>query len=276
MKLISALLLFSSSVFATTFVEQSFPDSVKDAPNIVRGKVGSSHVNWALGADGVKRLYTFYELSQEEVLKGQISSRSVMLRELGGEKDGVGMQVSGTSSFERGEDVVVMLGPQNRDGSHDVYGMMMGKYNVERGNDGKDYLLGAGLKESLRPELRGHEHELQGKEEGHNDTHPMSRWSLDLLRQLIKAQAQPQVQAQVQVQEQPVAAKPQEMQPVTPEATSTSAADENDETVKMPEAPTLQPQSQVASFASGAKVMLGLAGAVGLLLAIRRTLRRTK
>ena len=175
---------------ATTFNEQPFPETVQDAPNIVRGKVGTSYANWALGSDGAKRIYTFYELSLDEVLKGSISgSGSIMMREMGGEKDGVGMRISGTAHFERGEDVVVFLGAQNPDGSYDVHGMMMGKYQIERGEDGKEYLVGAGISETLRPELRGHENVMEKFNGAPNDNHPRSKWSVDSLRGLIKSQA---------------------------------------------------------------------------------------
>ncbi len=160
----------------TTFVEKPFEDSVKDAPIIARGIVGSRNVNWANSEDGTRRIYTFFEFQVIEVLKGELISRSIQMRELGGEKDGVGMRVAGTAGFEAGEDVVVFLGQKNSDSSHDVWGMMMGKFNIQKNNDGNEYLSGAGVvpKQHI---------------EGHSDTPSVNKWTVELLRQLIQKQA---------------------------------------------------------------------------------------
>jgi hypothetical protein len=176
---------------ATTFFPQPFPEKVSEAPVIVRGKIGMSYANWAMGPDGTRRIYTFYEVAVDEALKGHAGSGgpTIVIRELGGEKDGVGMRIAGTAQFDRNEDVVIMLGEQNQDGSHDVWGMMMGKYDIERGDDGKEYLKGAGVNEVLRPELRGHE-DLMGHREGQHGPDSESKWSIDALRQLIRDQEQ--------------------------------------------------------------------------------------
>jgi hypothetical protein len=185
------LALFPLQSLATTFLERPFPTTVQEAPVIVRGKVGTSYTNWAELPDGSKRIHTFTELQLDDILKGTITGRTLIMRELGGEKDGVGMQVSGTAQFDRGEDVVVFLGLKNPDGSHDVHGMMMGKYNVERDEQGKEYLVGAGLSSLTQPGLRGHEHLVEPDgEEGQRDTRPDSKWTIEALRQLIRDQAQ--------------------------------------------------------------------------------------
>jgi hypothetical protein len=111
--MLRALSLLTLLVFqpagATTFMERSFPDAVKDAPVVVRGRVGTSYANWVTGPDGTRRIFTFIELTVDEVLKGPSAAgkRSLTMRELGGEKDGVGMQVAGTAHFNQGEDTVV-------------------------------------------------------------------------------------------------------------------------------------------------------------------------
>src|SRR4051794_28005467 len=73
--------------YATSFYERPFPDTVQDAPVIVRGKIGANHADWAAGPDGSRRIYTFYELRVDEVMKGTPSSpRNISIREMGGEK----------------------------------------------------------------------------------------------------------------------------------------------------------------------------------------------
>ena len=80
-----------------------------------------------------------------EVFKGAAQGPKLTIRELGGEKDGIGMQIAGAAQFSRGEDVVVTLGPRNADGTYDVRGLMMAKYSLEKDEAGNEYLNGPGL-----------------------------------------------------------------------------------------------------------------------------------
>ncbi|MBY0472408.1 hypothetical protein K2X30_14685 [bacterium] len=180
-----ASLVTLPQALATTFMPVPFPTAVEEAPVIVRGRVGSSYANWGEGIDKTRRIYTFTEIQIAEVLKGKgapgLNGSSVIARELGGEKDGMGMQVAGVSEFKKGEDVVVTLANPNSDGSRDVRGMMMGKYNVVRDDtDGKEYLEGPGVMELT-------------DDHTHADTAPgkklQRRWSINDLKDLIKTQA---------------------------------------------------------------------------------------
>jgi hypothetical protein len=111
---------------------------------------------------------------------GPKSGATIRIRELGGTKDGVSLTVSGTADFDRGEDVVVMLSEANSsvDSAYPVIGMMMGKYNLEKGADGKEYLIGAGIGAAKHPGLR---HEAS--------TERSARISLESLREIIRNQA---------------------------------------------------------------------------------------
>lgn len=185
--LIAASLAFSAMARATSFIERPFPNAVKDAPFIVKGRVGQVYTDWVKTPDGTRRIYTFCELQVEEVVKGKISQigSSIVMREMGGEKDGIGMQVSGSAQFARGEPVVVFVREKNKDGTFDLEGMMMGKYIVEKDSSGKEYLSGPGLFE--RPS--GHDHGAQSDNHGQDDTHSEKKWYLTDLRQLVAAQA---------------------------------------------------------------------------------------
>lgn len=178
--LISALLSLTTQ--ASSFYEQPFPDTVKGSSSIVRGKIGKSTTDWATFPDGSKHLFTYYEVEVKEGLKGAPRTGApIRIRELGGSKDGVSLQVSGTAHFETGEDVVVMLGEANSqvDGAYPVQGMMMGKFTLEKGPDGKEILRGPGIGSAVHPGLR-HEHSAEGK---------AASVSLDQLRDIIRIQA---------------------------------------------------------------------------------------
>lgn len=248
------------SAQATTFVEVPFPSAVKDSPVIARGKIGMSYTEWARTSDGSKRIYTFTELQVDELLKGKTQNpRSITMRELGGEKDGVGMQVAGTAQFERGEEVVVFLSEPNSDGSHFVQGMMMGKFMLEKGDDGKEYLVGPGIGSGTHPSLRGHEHVLPGGQE-QDDTPPGKKWSLADLRELIRNQAQGEESPQNAEKSPPKPRVTQAVKPLspTPEASGNTA----------PQLQSSSPEdaSQEANPLSHKGLWVGLIAAVGAVL----------
>jgi len=237
-----------ATVWATTFVEQPFPETVQEAPIIARGKVGMRYADWAQGTDGKRRIYTYTELRVDEVLKGKVAGQNVMMRELGGEKDGVGMQIAGSAEFEKGEDVVVFLQPPNQDGTHTLQGMMMGKYNVRQDPGGQEYLEGAGLSSHTNPALRGKEN-LIHPEESHGDT-GASKYPIQTLRDLIREQSQG---ADAQAQDPVTAGKPTP----SPSALPLPPQDDPGEPTA---APQLQPNPSEASVSLWA--MVALAGAV--------------
>lgn len=142
------VILFSFLInwsYGTSFFVQPFPQIIEQAPVIVRGKVGMNYSDWGKDGEGIKRIYTYYELQVTEVLKGPLRSNSIVFRELGGEKDGVGLQIAGASQFEKGEDVVVLLKSKNSESSYDIQGMMMGKYNIQTDSTGQEILVGPGI-----------------------------------------------------------------------------------------------------------------------------------
>ena len=165
-------------------MQRPFQDTVQEAPTIVHGKVGMSYSDWGKTADGGKRLYTFYELLISEVLKGNASGNSLIMREIGGEKDGVGLQVPGAAQFNRGEDVVVMLSGKNEDGSYDVWGLTMGRYVVQKDESGQESVVGAGITAKGDEQGIVHPDDIDS-----NVKVSASQWTLDRLRQLIQTQA---------------------------------------------------------------------------------------
>lgn len=148
---------------ATSFVPIPLTSQVGEADTIVRGKTGQGYSDYGPRNDGGRSIYTYYQLQVSEVLKGDVApSSSISIREMGGEVNGVGMQVAGASHFDPGEDVVVFLGPKNPDGSYDVKGLSSGKYNIRTDDDGTENLLGLVQNEtmaSLRKVVREQSHQ---------------------------------------------------------------------------------------------------------------------
>lgn len=135
---------------ATTFVPIPLTNQVAESDTVVRGKIGTSYSDYGSRNDGGRGIYTFYHLQVNEVLKGDISpSSSVLIREMGGEVNGVGMQVAGSAHFDPGEDVVVFMGAKNPDGSYEVKGLSSGKYNIQTQADGTENLLGLAQHETM-------------------------------------------------------------------------------------------------------------------------------
>lgn len=151
--LLSLLAIFQFPLLSwgTTFVEQPFPETVNETPVIVRGQIENQNTDWVKTSEGIKQIYTIYDLKITEVFKskGNLSNKdkdkTIQIRELGGEKDGIGLEISGVAHFDMGEDVVVMLKDVNSDGSYDVSGMMMGKYNLKKDDSGQEILIGPGI-----------------------------------------------------------------------------------------------------------------------------------
>jgi len=166
---------------ATSFMVRPFPDTIHSTETIVRGILGSSYANWVEVQPGDKRIFTFYELEISEVVKGTVpEGRSLVFRQLGGTRDGIGMDIAGTAHFAQGEEVVVMLSARNDDGSYDLGNLMLGKLTVTRDPEtGEEKLAGPALQEP-------------GMFSGHDGTGSertaKEPWTLERLREVVKSQ----------------------------------------------------------------------------------------
>ena len=136
------------SAFGSSFYPREFPATIATTPVVLHGKVVGTKSDFLKTADGGQQLYTFSELEVIEVLKGKVETKRVTIRELGGTKNGVTMEIPGTSQFSAGEDVVVLLAEPAHEGSVDsfpIMNMSFGKLTVERTADGHDVLHGPAL-----------------------------------------------------------------------------------------------------------------------------------
>ncbi|HEX5735108.1 MAG TPA: DUF4214 domain-containing protein [Blastocatellia bacterium] len=92
---------------------------------IVRGKV----VSVGTRMDENDRIYTYITLKVQEVLKGQITERKIVIKEEGGEYGDRGTLIFGTPQFKLGERVLLYLDTRN-DGSLRVHQMFLGKFSI--------------------------------------------------------------------------------------------------------------------------------------------------
>lgn len=134
------LVISISSSWATTFVNRPLKEVLGEANLIVRGVAGDSYASW--DPSGRKAIFTYTDLSVLEVIKGELSENRILIRQPGGVKDNVEMQVPGSAKFQRGEEVVVLLGERNPDDdSYEVPGLVTGKYLVVKNAKNETVLL---------------------------------------------------------------------------------------------------------------------------------------
>ena len=177
--------------FATSFQAVPFEETVKDAPVIARGKVTMQYAEWAVVASGAKRIYTYIELQPVTFLKAPAAwagKTRLMVREIGGQKDGMGMQVPGSAKFNIGEEVVVFASDlAHPDGALDLRGLMLSKLKVKTNEAGEETLAGPAISmgEDARPGQIVH-----ADEHGEEGTHARTKkvWTVGALRQLIADQ----------------------------------------------------------------------------------------
>ena len=160
---------------ATSFYPVPFVQAVQDAGVIVRGTVGQSYVDYVTDAQGGRRLYTFYPLHTTETFKTDDpqASETIILRSLGGEKDGIGMHVEGAAQFEQNEDTVVFLGKSQPGEPYDMQGMMGGKYVIKTNDRGEEFLLGG----------------IYFAEQKDTDGSIKTEWTLADLRRIVREQS---------------------------------------------------------------------------------------
>jgi ribosomal protein S16 len=123
--ILALLLAAANSALATTAIVPADDTMIVEARAIVRGKV--TWVETAL--DSNNRIFTYVTLKVQEVLKGQISERKIVIKEPGGEVGSRGTLVFGTPRFVRGDRVLLYLDTWD-DGSLRVHQMFLGRFSV--------------------------------------------------------------------------------------------------------------------------------------------------
>jgi hypothetical protein len=159
-KFLSLLVLFflcsAQSSFATTVIIPSDDDMIIGARAILRGKVVAIESSFD---EQTGRIYTYVTIKVREVLKGQITERRVVLKELGGQVGDRTSVIYGNPQFKKGEKVLLYLDTW-ADGSLRTYQMFLGKFNIVRDVDtGREVAVRSSPDENttvLQHQLHGH------------------------------------------------------------------------------------------------------------------------
>ncbi|AKJ05450.1 hypothetical protein ATI61_102507 [Archangium gephyra] len=130
--LLPFVLLVSLAASATTMLRTDLPELAQTSEAIVHGTVRRVESRWS--GDG-RRIITDVEIQVTEALKGQAGG-TVLVTQPGGRVGDIGQRVSGLASFTPGEEVVVFLERRGKQAFR-VSGMVQGKYQVQRSEDGK-------------------------------------------------------------------------------------------------------------------------------------------
>lgn len=260
-----AVFVITGIAGAATFMIPPFPQWVGQNNRIILGVAGQGRADWGEGPDGTRRIYTYTDITIEEVLRGEVRGRSIRVRQPGGEVDGVGMVVSGAAEFGLRERVVLMLGPQNPDRSYDVQSMGLGKLTVIRSN-GREVLRGMAVSD---------EQDLHGEEHEHGGQVDTKGWTLDGLRELIRtvptggAESKPPSLQQ----ESPVAESVNDSTPESTGSAPTLQGTDSEPVAFKEEADTIESGKHDGGSRKGAVVWL-IAGVVGSLLLVSWFLRK--
>lgn len=120
------LAAFSQPVFAATAIIPGDDVMVVESRAIVTGKV----IGLSTRVDNnTERVYTYIRLELDTVLKGSITEREIVLKELGGETRDHGTLIFGMPHFELGQQVLLYLNTWP-DGALRVHQGFLGKFNI--------------------------------------------------------------------------------------------------------------------------------------------------
>jgi hypothetical protein len=125
MAVVCAALLFAAPSAATLVPRLSLEELVHSSDVIVHGRIARSWIAWDQDR---KLIWTHYSLEIHDPLKLS-GPQQIVVSEPGGILDGIGMQVSGATSFVQGEEVIVFL-HRTPSGYLRMTGWGQGKYSV--------------------------------------------------------------------------------------------------------------------------------------------------
>ena len=126
-------LLLPGMASATIVIKLDLPALVQRAGTVFLGKAVKTHSHWTLDR---KHIVTDTTFRVQQSLRGAgASGNTVSIRSLGGVVDGIGMRVSGSPVFRKGQEVLLFA--EQRGAYRYVVGMTQGAYRVSRDSRGR-------------------------------------------------------------------------------------------------------------------------------------------
>ena len=123
--LFAVVLFWAGSATSTTYVLPDDDNLIVGARAIITGKV----LSIGCRLDEQDRIFTYVTVRVQEILKGQISQRRIVLKQAGGQVGNRGSTIFGSPEFKTDEQVLLYLGSWP-DGSLRVHQLMLGKFSI--------------------------------------------------------------------------------------------------------------------------------------------------
>ena len=134
-RVISLIVIFlMSSESGALMVGMSTERLTRESELVIVGDVENTISQWS---DDGKQIVTQVTITYTDVIKGKNTNRKVVVEHEGGEVGEVGMQVSDSPHFRKGEKVILFLKPEKIKEDKDIFkivGSAQGKYTI--GTDG--------------------------------------------------------------------------------------------------------------------------------------------
>lgn len=126
LSLLALLLIVSTPLFASQFVEQTFDDTVRGSSYIVRGHVLST---WSAWDDAHEVIYTYATVRVSRYFGEIAGPDTLTVREVGGTVDGYTQEAIGFPAIRKNEQVVLLLSKWDN-GDLRIHAYNQGKYLV--------------------------------------------------------------------------------------------------------------------------------------------------
>jgi hypothetical protein len=117
---------------ATTIRPVTVEQLTAESSHVVEGRAVSSYAAWD---GGHKAIYTYTTFEIGKVLKGQLTTRTILVKQFGGQVGNTVSRRIGVRQFAAGEEAVLFLFP-GADGTMLVTGLMQGRFSVRHSNGG--------------------------------------------------------------------------------------------------------------------------------------------
>jgi len=120
------LFLAAGAALASTVIPMDLTALAGQADAVVLGRCLESKVVWNAAHT---RIYTDWTVAVDQTVKGS-PGQKLVVRQLGGELDGIGMIAAGVKRLAPGEEVVLFLGSRQEQGVRRILGLSQGQFPV--------------------------------------------------------------------------------------------------------------------------------------------------